>query len=375
MTVPLGRLTRADTSVWLDGVGRDLLRGGTFARMAALYGVSGAVTGPACLAWPINSTQQYDRELAQCAASGVTAEDALRSLIACNARWACDVLRPLHQASAGMDGWVSVGMDPRPAHDALHTVAEAHAVRQLVGRPNLVVEIPATNAGLQAMRTCLAEGIGVHATRVFSPSRLLRVHEAFQAGLEQAVRAGRGPASAAAFASFAVGHLDQAADVFLARVGTARAERLRGQIAIATARLAHERWQSLAHTGLRAERLLWHVFTVPRRDPAHPRNPAHDDARRAESLSLPGTITLLPEATLRALASHGPGADHVLLGRFPAAREVMDEAAALGLDVEAVAETLARRSLAAAVAGWAELADTVDAAMNGELVRPPAHVQ
>ncbi|WP_165845662.1 transaldolase [Streptacidiphilus pinicola] len=368
MTVPLARLRDAGVAVRLDAIGR-----GSLGRFAGTHQVQGARTNPVVLKAAVESSALYDREIAELALTGVGIGDAMRSLTACDARWACDVLRPVFDATGGVDGWVSIEIDPRLAHDEARMLAEARTLWRLVDRPNLLTQVPATEAGLRAASACLAEGICVDVTWIFSPGAYARVRDAFLTGLERAVRNGRGPARIASLASYEVAPVDTAVDARLDQLGTSRARHLLGDAAIAGARLAYQgfermlagpRWKALEQAGARPQRLAWTSTSIE--------DPAYEDTRYVEGLVAPDTVCTMSQALLYAVADHGLVPQDSVHGRYPAAREVLDELDSVAVDHGAVTRTLQRRALSEAGARWASLAELVGTLMNGQVARHSA---
>src|SRR5215831_11739612 len=254
MTDSLADLTSAGVSIWLDDLSRDRLVTGTLADLAARDHVVGVTTNPTIFAKAISGSDAYGPQIRDLAARGVGVGEALRALTTFDVRWACDVLRPVYDATDGVDGRVSIEVDPRIARDTAKTIAEARALWWLVDRPNLFIKIPATEQGLPAITQCLSEGISVNVTLIFSLERYGQVMDAFFAGLEQAGQAGHGLATIASVASFFVSRMDTEVDKRLDKLGTPEAAALRGKAAIANARLAYElyeerfatpRWEAL----------------------------------------------------------------------------------------------------------------------------------
>ncbi|MFE0275585.1 transaldolase family protein [Streptomyces sp. NPDC058992] len=254
----------AGGGLWLDGIGRQELYDGTLGRLVREHGVRGVCCVPA--AGGSAGRSAYAPHLAVLAWRDLSPGAALGELLAYDARWAADLLRPLHETSAGADGQVSVALDPRLAHAADASVAAARRLVRAVGRSNVLVAIPATLRGLGAVEECLAAGIGVHATNVYSVERYVRVVDSCFAGLERAARAGRDLALAAPVLSFALDGLDAAVERRLGEADGGAADAVRGRVAPASARivcalhaqlLGSARWADLARRGARAPRLLW----------------------------------------------------------------------------------------------------------------------
>ena len=305
MTDSIARLRTAGVSVWLDDLSRERLTTGSLAALRD-RGVSGVTTNPTIFARAITDSDAYHDQIRDLKLRQAPADQALRELTASDVRQACDVLRPVYEATGGVDGRVSIEVDPRIAHDTERTVAEARALWWLVDRPNLFVKIPAARQGLPAISACLAEGISINVTLIFSLARYGEVIEAFLAGLEQARAARRDLSGIASVASFFVSRVDTEVDKRLDKVGTPQAAALRGKAAIANARLAYQRyeemlatdrWRALEQAGARPQRPLWASTSV--------KDPAYDDTRYVTGLVAPGVVNTMPEATLNAVTDHG----------------------------------------------------------------------
>ena len=188
MSESLTALTRAGVSIWLDDLSRERLTSGSLADLVADDRVSGVTTNPSIFAKAISGRADYDAQLHDLAARGVSAGEALRALTTYDVRWACDVLRPVYESTGGMDGRVSIEVDPKLAHDTTATIAEARALWWAVDRPNLFVKIPGARQGLEAITACLGEGISINVTLIFSLTRYDEVMDAFLDGMEQARR-------------------------------------------------------------------------------------------------------------------------------------------------------------------------------------------
>lgn len=358
MTDPLAALNRAGVSVWLDDLSRERLVSGSLAALVRDHHVVGVTTNPTIFAKAITGGDAYDGQIRGLAARGLGVPEALRALTAFDVRWACDVLRPVYDATDGVDGRVSIEVDPRLAHDTGATIAEAQALWWLVDRPNLFIKIPAARQGIPAIAACLAEGISVNVTLIFSLSRYDEVMEAFLDGVERAHRAGLDLSRLGSVASFFVSRLDTEVDQRLDKIGTAEAAELRGRAAVANARLAyahHERvfsstrWQALAAAGARPQRPLWASTSV--KDPAYP------DTRYVVDLVAPGVVNTMPEATLRAVADHGEVPTDSVRAHYPEAREVFGRLQALGIDYDEVVQVLEDQAVATFDASWDALGE------------------
>jgi transaldolase len=266
MTGPLDELSARGVSVWLDDLSCQRLTTGSLADLIARDHVVGVTTNPAIFATAISGDGgAYAAQLHDLWTRGTCVHEALRTLTTHDVRGACDVLRPVYDATGGVDGRVSIEVDPRLAHDTEATIAEARALWWRVDRPNLFIKIPAARQGLPAITACLAEGISVNVTLIFSLARYDEVMNASLDGLERARNAGHDLSSIASVASFFVSRVDTEVDARLDKIGITAAAGLRGRVAIANARLAclhHERmlasprWAALAAAGARPQRPL-----------------------------------------------------------------------------------------------------------------------
>jgi transaldolase len=364
---PNGALTalyRAGVSLWLDDLSRRWLRSGDLARVVAEKRISGVTSNPTILAAAVAEIDEYAEQVRDLAARGVPADDAFRALAAYDVRWACDVLRPLHDATGGVEGWVSIEVDPALAEQPEATTAEAKALAWSIDRPNLMVKIPATRASLPAITATVAAGISVNATLIFGPARCAEVFDSYLAGLEEARARGHDLASIHSVASFFVSRIDTEVDRRLDRVGSASAIALRGKAAVAVARTAHQqhverlqsdRWLALTAAGARPQRLLWASTSV--KDPALP------DTKYVSELVARDVVTTMPAATLEAFADHGVvPADPAADGHTPAS-VLLDELAAVGIDHADVTRSLEADGVARFSASWTDAVATVDRAL------------
>jgi transaldolase len=364
MTDSIARLREAGVWVWLDDLSRERLRSGGLAALRD-RGVPGVTTNPAIFARAVSGGDAYDGQVRDLKLRRVATDQVLRELTASDVRRACDVLRPVHEAAGGVDGRVSIEAGPRIARDTGRTVAEARALWWLVGRPSLFVKIPAARQGLPAIAACLAGGISINVTLVFSLARYGEVIEAFLAGLEAARAAGRDLSGIASVASFFVSRVDTEADKRLDKAGTPRAAALRGQAAIAGARLACQRyeamlaagrWKALARAGARPQRPLRASTSV--------KDPACDGTRYVTGLVAPGVVSTMPEATLNAVADHGEIPGDSIRGSYARSQAVLDDLAALGVDCADVVQTLEDQGVSAFDASWDHLGQRLAAALG-----------
>lgn len=364
---PLQRLAAEGVSVWLDDLSRRRLDSGDLARLVVSGRVVGVTTNPSIFRAAIGSGEDYREQLAELAGSGVTADEAVRTMTAADVRAAADILRPVYEATGGRDGRVSIEVDPRLAHRTEATVAEAVRLARLVDRPNVMVKIPATAAGLPAITEVTGLGISVNVTLIFSLDRYREVMEAYAAGLEKARAAGIDLSTVHSVASFFVSRVDTEVDRRLAELGTDEASALKGRAALANARLAYqaqreffggERWTALAAAGAHRQRPLWASTGV--------KDPAYRDTRYVEELVAPGTVTTVPEATLDAVADHGRVDGDTVTGRHDGARADLDALERLGIRYDEVVRQLEDEGVAKFEAAWAELLQAVETVLNGK---------
>jgi transaldolase len=267
MTDPLRRLSEEGVAIWLDDMSRGRLATGNLTGLVRDKYVVGVTTNPTIFQKAISDGEIYDEQLRDLAVRGVDVEEAIRMITTFDVRWACDALRPVYDATGGVDGRVSIEVDPRLAHETERTVAEARQLWWLVDRPNLFIKIPATRAGLPAIAQCLSEGISVNVTLIFSLQRYREVMDSFLDGIERARTGAHDLAGLASVASFFVSRVDTEVDKRLDKLGSPEAIALKGQAAIANARLAFQayeeailnsdRWSPLAGTTTRGTSSSW----------------------------------------------------------------------------------------------------------------------
>jgi transaldolase len=356
----LAQLSAAGVSVWLDDISRERLTTSNLAGLIRDRHVVGVTSNPTIFAHALASGSAYDGQLADLEVREVGLEEAARSITSYDIRWACDVLRPVYDTTDGVDGRVSLEVDPRIARDTAKTIAEARALWWLVDRPNLFIKIPATEQGLPAITQCLSEGISINVTLIFSLERYGQVMDAFFAGMEQAGQAGHDLATIASVASFFVSRMDTEVDRRLDKIGTAEAAALRGKAAIANARLAYElyeerfatpRWEARRQAGARPQRPLW--ASTSTKDPAYP------DTMYVEELVAPGTVNTMPESTLHAMADHGTLHGNTGSSGYDQARQVFADLEALGIGYQDVVTVLEDEGVAKFAASWQEMLETI----------------
>ncbi|MEU2537481.1 transaldolase [Streptomyces iakyrus] len=363
----LKRLSDEGVSIWLDDLSRRRIESGGLAGLVATRNVVGVTTNPSIFQAAIGSGVGYEEQLADLAVRGVTVDEAVRMMTTADVRAAADVLRPVYEASGGRDGRVSIEVDPRLAHDTQATVAEARQLAWLVDRPNVMIKIPATKAGLPAITEVIGAGISVNVTLIFSLERYREVTDAYLAGLEKARAAGLGLSAIHSVASFFVSRVDSEIDKRLTLLGTDEALALKGRAALANARLAYEayeqvfdgeRWQALEGAGANRQRPLWASTGV--------KDPAYKDTLYVDELVAPGTVNTMPEATLKAVADHGDVRGDTVTGGYDRARADLAAVERLGIAYDEVVRQLEDEGVAKFEVAWQDLLDAVTKSLNSK---------
>jgi transaldolase len=361
----LKQLSDAGVSIWLDDLSRERLVRDTLAELIRDRHVVGVTTNPTIFQKAISGSETYDEQVRDLARRGVDVGEALRAVTTYDVRWGCDVLRPTYDASDGVDGRVSIEVDPRISDDTERTVAEARALWWLVDRPNLFIKIPATVPSLPAISQCLAEGISINVTLIFSLERYAAVIDAFFDGLERARHAGHDLSRLGSVASFFVSRVDSEVDTRLDKIGNDDAKALRGTAAIANARLAYEiyeekfgsdRWKQLAAAGAKPQRPLWASTST--------KDPSYDDTMYVIDLVAPGTVNTMPESTLKALVDHGEFRGETVRTMYADAHQILDRLAAAGIDYDDVVQVLEEEAIEKFETSWNELIDSVEEEMK-----------
>ncbi len=366
VTNPLLVLQRLGQSPWHDGIHRGLLRSGELARQVRDGDVTGLTSNPAVVDQAIAQEAEYDAALSSLVAGGRTPEAIVEALIVDDVRAAAEVFLPVFERTRRAAGYVSIAVAPTLAHDTAATLREARRLWRAVNRPNLMIEIPATPEGIPAVEECIAAGINVNVTLLFSLRRYGEVIDAFLRGLTRRLEAGVRVDRIASVASFFVRRLDTAVDRLLAeRMGAAagerraQLERLRGKAAIAQAKLAYvafrerfggEAFALLAREGARPQRPLWASTSTT--------NPAYPEIYYVEALIGPDTVHAMTPATLRAYKTHGHPEDR--LGQaVDRGRAMLAQLAQFGIDMDAVSRRLEAEGVASFTRAWQSLLDTV----------------
>ena len=355
----LAALSSAGVSVWLDDLSRQRLQSGNLQELIDTKSIVGVTTNPSIFQAALSHGDAYDAQVAELAERGADVDATIRTVTTDDVRNAADVLRPQWEASGGVDGRVSIEVDPRLAHETEKTTQQAIELWKIVDRPNVLIKIPATKAGLPAITATLAEGISVNVTLIFSVERHREVMDAYLAGLEAAKAAGHDLSKIHSVASFFVSRVDTEIDKRLEKIGSADALALRGQAGVANARLAYaafqeafvggDRYTPLEKDGARVQRPLWASTGV--------KNPDYSDTLYVTELVAPHTVNTMPEKTIDAVADHGVVTGDTVTGTASGAQAVFDKLEAVGIDLTDVFLVLESEGVEKFEASWKELLD------------------
>jgi transaldolase len=365
MSDRLKQLSDAGVSIWLDDLSRERLSTGNLQELIEGSSVVGVTTNPTIFASALSKGEQYDDQMRELAEIDASVEDAIKALTTDDVRQACDLFTDVYTSTKGYDGRVSIEVEPGLAMDTEGTTAEAADLFKIVDRPNVLIKIPATQPGLPAITRSIAEGISVNVTLIFALERYRGVIDAYLSGLEQAAANGHDLSQIHSVASFFVSRVDSEVDKRLEAVGTDEARALKSKAAIANARLAYalyqeefssERWAALEAKGANRQRPLWASTGV--KDPDLP------DTLYVTELVVANTVNTMPEKTMQAFADHGEVQGDKVSGTEADAQQVLDQLAAVGVDIDDVVEVLEREGLEKFDKSWSELVETVQTALD-----------
>jgi transaldolase len=356
---PLVRLGELGQSPWYDYITRDLMTGGELARLIAEDGLRGMTSNPTIFEKAIAASRLYDAEIRGLAEAGRNAQEIFEHLAVADVQAACDAFAGVHHATGGGDGLVSLEVSPALARDTDATIQEAERLWRRVDRANAMIKIPGTQEGLPAIAHCIAAGVSVNVTLLFSVERYAEVIEAFLDGLERRIEAGLPLRTITSVASFFVSRVDAKVDPLLDRLGDPEA--LRGRIAIANACAAYRlfewslgtpRWDRLAKAGARPQRPLWASTST--------KDPRYSDVHYVEALVAPRTVNTLPPETFAAYREHGSPAVRIQDG-VAAAPGQLRALAELGIDLGAITRALETEGVAKFAASYAALLAGIEA--------------
>ena len=362
----LAALSAAGVSVWLDDLSRDRLQTGNLQELIDTRSVVGVTTNPSIFQAALSKGNAYDGQVKELAERGADVDATIRTVTTDDVRNACDVLAKQYERSDGVDGRVSIEVDPRLAHDTDKTILQAVELWKIVDRPNLLIKIPATEAGIPAITAVIAEGISVNVTLIFSVERHRAVMDAYLAGLEAAKEAGHDLSKIHSVASFFVSRVDSEIDKRLEKIGSDEALELRGKAGIANARLAYaayeevfvggSRFTALADAGARVQRPLWASTGV--------KNPDYSDVMYVVELVAPNTVNTMPEKTIDAVADHGEVTGDTIEGTAAASQELFDKLDAVGIDISDVFRVLEDEGVEKFEKSWHELLEATQGQLD-----------
>jgi transaldolase len=358
----LQALHDAGVSIWLDNLSRDLLDSGAFAALINECAVTGATSNPTIFAKAINGSDRYDDQLHDLVASGVDDPQELFFQLALDdVHRAADLLRPSYDQSDGRDGFVSFECTPDLAHDTGGTIEQAVELWGRLARPNVMIKVPATDAGIPAIEELTARGVNVNITLLFSIARYEQVIDAYIRGLERRAAASEPIDAITSVASFFVSRVDAKVDPLLPAGSP-----LRGCVAIANAHRAYaryldrfndERWRTLSDTGGRPQRPLWASTGT--------KDPSYSDVLYVEKLTAPNVVNTMPEATLKAFADHGD-VTHALSIVMGAACKTLRRAHDAGIDLDAITAQLEREGVRSFCESYGQLLGRIEAKVEGK---------
>jgi transaldolase len=363
----LHQLSELGQSVWIDYLSRDLIHSGELRRMMEEDAIVGVTSNPTIFQKAISHGNAYDEQLRELLDEHCETVDAFFHLAERDVGDACDLLHGIWAETAGRDGYVSIEVDPNLAYERDATFEQAKELHDRIDKPNLLVKIPGTEPGLGAIEDSVAAGRSINITLIFSLPRYKEVVEAYTRGVERLLEAGGDPSRVASVASFFVSRVDTEADKRLESIGTEEARALRGQLAIANAKLAYQhylevcssdRWKGLEAKGATRQRCLWASTSV--------KNPEYRDTLYVEELIGPETVNTMPEETIQAFQDHGQVAETLTQG-VDDAKRVFDRLAEVGVDYDDVTAVLEKEGVEKFSDSFKELIDGIKS-KRGELV-------
>ncbi|MCU1509949.1 MAG: transaldolase [Actinomycetota bacterium] len=359
------QLSALGTSIWLDDLSRERIASGGLKKLIDTRNVVGVTTNPTIFAAALAKGEAYDAQVSELAKAGTSVTDAVFEITTDDVANASDIFRPVYDSSNGFDGRVSIEVEPGLANDSAGTIAQAQQLWDKVGRPNAMIKIPATHAGLEAITETIAAGISVNVTLIFSLERHREVINAYLTGLEKARAAGIDISTIHSVASFFVSRVDTEVNNRLDAIGTDEAKALKSKAGIANARLAYqvfeqafdsERAKLLLAAGGNKQRPLWASTGV--KDPTLP------DTLYVTELAVADVVNTMPEKTLEATFDHGVLEGDQVTGRYAEASATLDAIAAQGISYTEVTELLEKEGVEKFIVSWNELLDTVTAALE-----------
>ncbi|KQQ95355.1 transaldolase [Leifsonia sp. Leaf325] len=364
-TTPLAELSAAGVSIWLDDLSRERITSGGLKKLIEEKNVVGVTTNPTIFAGALANGHAYEDQVAELAARGASVDEAVFEITTDDVANASDIFRGVYDTTDGVDGRVSIEVEPGFAHDAAKTIDQAKQLWAKVDRPNAMIKIPATVEGLEAITEVIGAGISVNVTLIFSLQRHQAVIAAYIAGLEKAQAAGIDLSTIHSVASFFVSRVDTEIDKRLTAIGTDEALALKSKAGVANAQLAYElfkdefatdRAQNLLRAGANVQRPLWASTGV--KDPSLP------DTLYVTNLVAQGVVNTMPEKTMEATFDHGVIEGDTVSGSYDAAREILDQLEGLGVSYDEVTALLEKEGVEKFIVSWGELLETVKTALE-----------
>ncbi|MBG6238022.1 transaldolase [Mycetocola sp. CAN_C7] len=361
---PTAQLSAAGVSIWLDDLSRGRMDSGSLQQLIDTRNVVGVTTNPTIFAGALSNGESYAEQVSELSGAGKSVTEAVFEITTADVSRAADIFRPVYDASSGFDGRVSIEVEPNLAHDAAGTISEAKQLWAKIDKPNVMIKIPATVEGLEAITAAIGAGISVNVTLIFSLQRYREVMNAYLTGLEQAKAAGIDISTIHSVASFFVSRVDTEIDKRLVAIGTDKALALKSKAGVANAQLAYEAFEQtfaseraagLLAAGANKQRPLWASTGV--KDPNLP------DTLYVTQLVADGVVNTMPEKTLEATFDHGQIEGDSVTGSYDDANAVLDAIAGLGISYDEVTALLEKEGVEKFVVSWTELLDTVTQAL------------
>jgi transaldolase len=352
-------------SIWLDDLSRERLNTGNLEGLIKSSSVSGVTTNPTIFASALSNGAAYNDQVRELAARDTDVADAIKALTSDDVRHACDLFKGVYEATGGVDGRVSIEVEPGLAMDTEGTSAQASDLWKIVDRPNVLIKIPATKPGLPAIKNAIGEGISVNVTLIFSLERYRAVMDAYLSGLEQAAANGHDLSRIQSVASFFISRVDTEVDKRLDAIGSDEAKALKGKAALANGRLAYaayeevfasERFTALEAKGANRQRPLWASTGV--KDPNLP------DTLYVTELVVANTVNTMPEKTMQAFADHGELSGDRVSGTKDESEKIFAQLEAVGVDLDDVWEVIEKEGVDKFDKSWGELVETVQTALD-----------
>lgn len=366
MSSPLHQLAKAGVSIWLDDLSRDRIDSGSLRELIHTRAVSGVTTNPTIFAGAFSKGAAYANQLKELSDRGASADEAIFEATTQDVRAACDIFMEVYQATDGVDGRVSIEVEPGFAMNTAKTIEQAKALHKAVNRQNVMIKIPATIPGLEAISAVLAEGISVNVTLIFSLDRYRAVIDAYKEGIRRARMNGLDLSKIHSVASFFVSRVDTEIDKRLEAIASPQALALKSKAALANARLAYQlfekefakpEWIELEEAGANVQRPLMASTGV--KDPSLP------DTLYVTELVAPRLVNTMPEKTMEAVYDHGVIPNDSITSNYEEANKVIAEIEALGISYREVVELLEKEGVEKFVVSWNELVSTVSNALAG----------